>query len=393
MEEAERLARREHPAEGGAPARRARSEPVHLVVVVDLDDDVSEAGYPTPIIGEENVLRAAVDFALLRPEDSDANAMFAGLQLYRKLKAEGKRAEIAVVSGVREDRIDAQRRVKEQVRSLADVLGGNVELYLVSDGDEDLLVADVLMSVAPIAAIKRVVVEQHLGIEGGVILLARYVKKALLEERFSRYTLGIPGLILLVWAVLSIAGYGDVFSKAATLIVGAAMIFKGFGLEEHVAQFARDLVNRPPLALAGMLVMSIFTLASVVSAYYAAGQQALVTLGEILRTSVPLFATGMIAYTLIARVIYKVTRGDLDVFDEAAFLVLVSFIAVAFYKLGNAVLVAAAGAETSEAVVQALLSSGFVELALMGASISGIIELVKRYTRGRLEGEGEEEQG
>jgi putative membrane protein len=64
------------------------------------------------LVGYDEVLKAAVKFALERPEDADVNAMFAGLNLYRRLSKGYDRVEIAVVGGDSLSMIDAQRKVK-----------------------------------------------------------------------------------------------------------------------------------------------------------------------------------------------------------------------------------------------------------------------------------------
>ena len=363
--------------------REPESQRMALVTVIDLDDDISEIGYTTPILGEDNVLKAAIDFAIAKPEDSDANAIFAGLQLYRRLISQGINAEIALVSGVRDDTVEAQIRVKKQVEEIVKILGNNVELYLVSDGDEDLLVSESLRSIAPIAAIKRVIVEQHLGIEGGFILMLKYVKKAILDLRFSKYTLGVPGLILATWALLSLAGYADVVYKVSMLILGLAMIMKGFNLETRIWDFMNEMISRPPLVLAGSIVFVMFTLASAVSAYYASSaESALQALAIIMKTSIPLLAAGMISYIIISRVMYKITNSNFNIYDEAALMALIGFMALAFNTLGKSLEGITPNA-SSEAVVDAILGSGFVETAVIGAGIAGIIELIGKYMKSK----------
>ncbi|MEM0223784.1 MAG: DUF373 family protein, partial [Thermofilum sp.] len=57
-----------------------------LVLCVDRDNDIGTTlGVQTPILGEEALTRVAIEFALRRPEDSDANAIFAALQTLRDL--------------------------------------------------------------------------------------------------------------------------------------------------------------------------------------------------------------------------------------------------------------------------------------------------------------------
>ncbi|MCX8196218.1 MAG: DUF373 family protein, partial [Acidilobaceae archaeon] len=136
-----------------------------LVVVVDLDDDISEVIGQSLAVGEEMVLDAALSYAIERPEDADLNAIFSGLSLYRKLKSQGLEPEIAIVGGSKKDVVDAQIKVRERVKKVLERLEGGRELYIVGDGLDEVLVAEVLGDLAPVAAVKRVVVEQQESIE------------------------------------------------------------------------------------------------------------------------------------------------------------------------------------------------------------------------------------
>lgn len=324
-------------------------------------------------------MKAAVDFAIARPEDSDANAIFAGLQLYRRLRSQGVAAEIAIVSGDKNDTVEAQVRVRRQVEEIVKLLGGDVELYLVSDGDEDLIVTESLSSIAPVAAVRRIIIEQHLGIEGGFILILRYIRRAFLDYRFSRYTLGVPGLIFVAWGLLSLAGYAELVHKVAVLILGLAMIVKGFNLETRALNMASELANKPPLVLAGGLIFLIFVIASIVSTYYALPSQNVIqALGVTMKTSIPLLVTGMVSYILIARVIYKVINDDFLIHREAAVIALLAFTAMAFNVLGKS-LESTATNTNPYAAVSAILNSGFIETIIIGAGIAGLIELTGKY--------------
>ncbi|MEM4512824.1 MAG: DUF373 family protein, partial [Acidilobaceae archaeon] len=149
-----------------------------LVVVVDIDDDIFEVTGSSVIAGSENVLSAALAYARARPEDADLNAIFYGLSLYWRFRERKLDPEIAIVGGHRSDEVEAQLRLKERVKKLVEELGGNVELYIVGDGLDEVMIGEILSDIAPIAVSKRIVVEQHPGIETSYVLLSRYIRKA-----------------------------------------------------------------------------------------------------------------------------------------------------------------------------------------------------------------------
>ncbi len=365
--------------EGNAGAR------IPLVVVVDLDNDIGEVLGRSVIRGYEEVLRAAVAYALARPEDADVNAMFEGLRLYRLLERERGAAEIAVVGGDSARVIEAQRKIKDRVRSIVEDLG-QAELYIVSDGEDEIIATNVLADIAPIGGVKRVVVEQHLGIESSYLLIARYLKKALAEPRFAKYTLGIPGLVITVGALLSLAGLIDVAVKIAAVIVGAALMIYGFGLEDTISRIVRGLGGElreiPHLKMAGLSIFLLTLLVAaglIYEAYTAKGVD-----GALLMTfkySVPLTLLGAAIYLLISRVIASAARGKVDVSKYTAFMVMLGFSALAFYSLGDTMSRALEGGDLAIAFLVALVESKFLHYMLVGAGLAGLIELLSRAVK------------
>ncbi|MEM0231687.1 MAG: DUF373 family protein, partial [Candidatus Methanomethyliaceae archaeon] len=62
-----------------------------LILSVDKDNDIGRVtGLSTPIIGKNEVLSAAIQFAIKSPEDSDVNSIFAAINIYETLVKEGQ---------------------------------------------------------------------------------------------------------------------------------------------------------------------------------------------------------------------------------------------------------------------------------------------------------------
>ncbi len=356
-----------------------------LIVVIDIDDDLSEVGIKSPLIGFEEVLDAAVRFALARPEDSDANALFDGLNLYKKFQVEGRDPEIVVLTGHKTDLLEAQRKIRANLEDLLKRVEGPFELYLVMDSEYDLMVVESIRDLAPIAGIKRVLVEQHLGIEASYMLLARYLKKAFFDPRFSKYTLGIPGALLALGTALSLAGYGSIALKVLGFFLGLVMIVRGFDLEKYINDLFKALFTQHGLVLVSYTLLGIFLIASTVAVYYAfsGASSVLEGLAMTLKTSIPILMAGVVMYIIIGKALYKLIQGSLDLWNEIAEVIMAIFTALAFYQLGNS-LMSWGPSQIPIKVVDALLLSGFIQLLLIGISIAVLIEVLKRA--GKLKG-------
>ncbi|MEM4444945.1 MAG: DUF373 family protein [Thermofilum sp.] len=208
-----------------------------LVLCVDRDNDIGTTlGVQTPILGEEALTRVAIEFALRRPEDSDANAIFAALQTLRDLRRMGyaDRCEVALLAGTEEEGVQADMKILQE---LDEVLrnGEFTGAILVSDGPTDEVVAPLIQSRIPLISIRRVVVQQSRGVEETFVLLVNYVKKLFLEEKYRKYSMGLTGAFLAIYTILSAV----LPQFAWTLVLaslGGFMFVKGYGIDKRVAQ-------------------------------------------------------------------------------------------------------------------------------------------------------------
>ncbi|MCE4611254.1 MAG: DUF373 family protein [Desulfurococcales archaeon] len=354
------------------------------MLIVDLDDDVGRVLGESVIVGYERVMQAAVRFALENPEDADVNAMFAGLSLFNRLSKSYDYVEVAVVGGDAYSSVEAQRRVKERVEAIAEKLGKEgLEIYLVSDGEDELLVGQILASIAPIAAVKRVIVSQHLGIESNYMLILRYLKKVGEEPRLSVYFLAVPGFLLTVFSLLSLIGLLSLALKIALLIVGLALLIYGLRLEDTVRNITLTIVeelrDRPHIKIGGMAVVAIMSLSGLVIAYYSYTSEGLVGLVEsLLAYTIPLTLGGLAVYAVI-KIIVEAARGSVDISRQLALVSVLGFSAIAFYSLGTELtLLREAGSTLPEAIIRGLIESKFLQYVIVGAGAAGLIELVSR---------------
>ena len=203
-----------------------------LVLCVDRDNDIGTyLNVKTPIIGEKNVLDAAIKYAIVNPEDSDANAMFAAIQTYNELKKiKNDKIEVAVIAGLPEEGIKGDIKLLKEFDSI--LSQKPIEgVVLISDGPTDEQVIPLIQSRIPIVSVRRVIVQQSRGIEESFVLVLRYMRRLVEDERYRKYTLGIPGIFIMLYVFLS----NSMPNYAWPLIIflfGATLFFKGFSLDD-----------------------------------------------------------------------------------------------------------------------------------------------------------------
>ncbi|MEN2999262.1 MAG: DUF373 family protein [Acidilobaceae archaeon] len=359
-----------------------------LVVVVDIDDDISEVIGQSLAVGEEMVLDAALSYAMERPEDADLNAIFSGLSLYRKLKSKGLEPEIAIVGGSKRDVVDAQIKVRERVRKVLEEMEGKRELYIVGDGLDEVLVAEVLGDLAPVAAVKRVLVEQQESIETSYALVVRYAKKALTDPRFSKYTLGIPGVMIFVLATFSMFGLLFEAVTFMLLILGIAMTVKGFALEKPIASFSgrifESIKETPHMKLAGIVLMLALTASGVSIAYHAYVTEGFYeAVARSLSTSIPLTLVGAVMYVAVAHALEALISWSFRLFKHLAVISVFLSSALAFHNLGThfASSLTRGDVGSAEALYRATLDSNFIPIVIAGAALGMLFEVIGRVKR------------
>ena len=233
-----------------------------LVLCVDRDDDVGEVvGVETPLLGERELVKTALEFATRRPEDSDANALFAALRTYRELRESGtfEEVEVALVAGHRDEGVKADMKIGEELDRLLSARKFDAAI-LVSDGPTDELVLPILQSRLPVLSIQRVVVQQSRGVEESFLLLLRYLRRLLEEERYKKYSLGVPGALLALYILLSILVPGYVW-HLLLLILGASMLVKGFSLDILV----RKIYSASPILFTSLAASSLLVILALIT--------------------------------------------------------------------------------------------------------------------------------
>ncbi|MBO4551619.1 MAG: DUF373 family protein [Candidatus Methanomethylophilaceae archaeon] len=181
-----------------------------LVLVVDRDDDYGEkGGVETPLIGIDKATEAAIALGVADPEDSDVNALFAAMNIYKELSEEGKDVEIALVCGDKKVGYKSDSALIDELNQVIDEVKPDRSI-LVGDGAEDEFVYPIISSRVPVDSVRKVYVKQTPNIEGSLYIFSKMLADPQKRKRF----LAPIGVILLAIAMVYIIV--DIYAFAIT---------------------------------------------------------------------------------------------------------------------------------------------------------------------------------
>src|SRR3990172_3679835 len=258
-----------------------------LILCVDRDADIeTKAGIKTPILGRTANLDAAVALALKDPEEADANTMFEAIRLNDRLQTDKKpnetrpnnrqqteknpdeTFEVATISGSELGGVSADRKLVDELNTVTDTFDAT-EVVLVTDGYTDEAILPLVQSRVPVSSIRRIVIKHSESIEETAAVFTRYFRMLVDDPRYSRIALGIPGLLFLLFGILSLVpGFTiSYYLITIVIVVGGFMLIKGFGIDKS----AKDLYKwareySPPsipvqisnyVAIAGILCIAV----------------------------------------------------------------------------------------------------------------------------------------
>ena len=208
-----------------------------LVLIVDRDDDFGrKAKIESPILGLEENLWAAQSLGEVDPEDSDLNAIYYGISIYKKLVAEGREAHLATICGhinvgIKSDDILARQLEQVINETKAD------EAVLVTDGAEDEYVLPIVQSRIKITSIQRVSVKQSRQIEDTYY---RFLKM-LDDEKVQKQFLLPIALVFIVWAIFLLLDMTSSGLGAILLTLGFYLLIRVFRWERSISSLLNEI--------------------------------------------------------------------------------------------------------------------------------------------------------
>jgi len=209
----------------------------NLVLCIDRDDDVGKkTELDTPIVGKEANLAAASALAVADPEEADSNAMFGAVKLYSELieKYPDEEFQVATISGSARSGTESDRKMLDE---LTTVLKGYpaTGIILVTDGFAESL-TPILESRVPINSVHHVVVKHSQRVEETYAVLFRYLRMLIDDPYYARITLGVPGILLIIFGFLIASNQLENAGLAVTFVIGVVLFLKGFGIYNKLAK-------------------------------------------------------------------------------------------------------------------------------------------------------------
>jgi len=210
-----------------------------LVICVDRDDDVGEkAGITTPVIGRNACIDAAQRLALEDPEDADSNSMFAAIKTYEDLISKGYQVEVVIVAGVKERGVQADEKILKEIKKILEVFSANGAV-IVSDGEDDESVIPVIQNVLPVVSVQRVVMKVSRSVEYSYAVFGKYLKMLAYDSKYSKFFLGVPGILLLIGGVATVFGYTEEIFAVLVSILGISFLIRAFDVDRAWSNLTR----------------------------------------------------------------------------------------------------------------------------------------------------------
>jgi len=274
-----------------------------LVICIDRDDDLGrKTGIPTPVVGRNACIEAALRLALEDPEDADSNSIFFAVKTYEDLVSKGYEAQVITVTGVENRGVQADEKVASEIKSVLKKFSANGAV-IVSDGEDDEMVIPVIQSVIPVISVQRVVMQVSRTIEHSYAVFGKFLKLVMYNPKYSKFFLGVPGILLLIGGIGAVTGYNvEIFAVLIT-ILGGAFLIRAFDIDKAWTNWAKPTpegFTRMFTLITGLILIAASVPAGIatVSTVYTSGN---VEIANLLTNEIVVgqFVSGMIPFLWI----------------------------------------------------------------------------------------------
>ena len=210
-----------------------------VVICVDRDDDVGEkTGISTPVIGRDACIEAAQRLALEDPEDADSNSIFAAIKTYEDLISKGYLVEVATITGVKNRGVQADEKILLEAKIVLEKFQANGAV-IVSDGEDDESVIPVIQNVLPVVSVQRVVMKVSRSVEYSYAVFGKYLKMIAYDSKYSKFFLGVPGILLLIGGIATVFGYTAEIFAVLVSILGGAFLIRAFDIDRAWSSWSK----------------------------------------------------------------------------------------------------------------------------------------------------------
>ncbi len=103
---------------------------------------------------------------------------------------------------------------------------------IVSDGEDDESVIPVIQNVLPVVSVQRVVMKVSRSVEYSYAVFGKYLKMIAYDSRYSKFFLGVPGILLLIGGIASIFELTTEIFAVLVSILGGAFLIRAFDIDK-----------------------------------------------------------------------------------------------------------------------------------------------------------------
>lgn len=223
-----------------------------LVLVVDRDDDFGiKGGVESPVIGVEACSVAATALGIADPEDSDVNALYAAINIYKDLYNDrNQTVEVALICGDQKVGYRSDSAIVEELELVIERVGPD-RIILVGDGAEDEYVYPIISSRVRIDSVRKVYVKQAPGIEGTLYIVSKILEDPGKRKRFLApigWILVIIALIYLIPAIIQIDtpafNIASVTTPGVVFVVGLFVVSYAYNIQDKLSAWKDRWLNR-----------------------------------------------------------------------------------------------------------------------------------------------------
>ncbi|HEY9399142.1 MAG TPA: DUF373 family protein [Nitrososphaeraceae archaeon] len=210
-----------------------------LVVCIDRDDDLGKnGGVETPVFGRDHCINAGTRLAIEDPEDADANAIFGAVKIYEELVTKGYETEVAIITGAYNRGIEADEKISSELIAVLSKFKAE-GVVIVSDGEDDETVIPLVQAMVPVISIQRIIMRHSRSVEYSYAVFGKYVKMLVYDPRYSKFFLGVPGVLLISSGFATIFGFTREALAIVLSVLGVAFVIRAFDIDKSIGSLNR----------------------------------------------------------------------------------------------------------------------------------------------------------
>ena len=143
-----------------------------------------------------------------------------------------------VVAGVTGRGVQADEKIAAEIKSVLMKFSAEGAV-IVSDGEDDETVIPIIQNVIPVVSVQRVVMKVSRTIEHSYAVFGKFLKMVMYDPKYSKFFLGVPGILLLFGGVGAVTGYTAEIFAVLVSILGGAFLIRAFDIDKAWANWAK----------------------------------------------------------------------------------------------------------------------------------------------------------